>query len=97
MKNVLSLVRTFVCVVSCAFGQGAALGSISGRVADPSQAPVPGAAVTVTNAGTGVSYAGATTSDGFYTSRFLPPDTYTVMAMKTGFEKTMQHEREARA
>jgi hypothetical protein len=97
MRTLLSFHVVSLCVVSCAFGQGAAQGSISGRVVNPSQAPVPEATVTVTNAGTGVSHAGATTLDGFYTSRFLPPDTYTVMAAKTGFEKTMQHETEARA
>jgi gamma-glutamyl:cysteine ligase YbdK (ATP-grasp superfamily) len=37
------------------FGQGAATGTISGRVTDPSDAPVAEAATTVTNTNTGVN------------------------------------------
>jgi hypothetical protein len=90
MKNVLSIALLFFCVVSCVFGQGAALGSISGRVADPSQAPVPEATVTVSNVKTGAVAASATTGDGYYTVRFLPPGTYSVAVVKTGFQKAVQ-------
>jgi len=72
------------------FGQGAALGSISGRVADPSQAPVPDAGIIVTNVKTGTSTTAATTTDGYYTVRFLPPGTYSVSVSKTGFQKSVQ-------
>ena len=58
------------------------MGSISGQVTDPSQAPVPDASVTVANTKTGLSYAAATTADGYYTVRFLPPGTYSVSVTK---------------
>ncbi|MCE5311170.1 MAG: carboxypeptidase regulatory-like domain-containing protein [Acidobacteriales bacterium] len=73
-----------------AFGQGAALGSISGRVTDPSQAPVPDAGITVTNTKTGSTSTAATTADGYYTVRFLQPGTYSVSVTKTGFQKSVQ-------
>jgi hypothetical protein len=73
-----------------AFGQGGALGSISGQVTDPSQAAVPDASVIVANTKTGLSYAAATTADGYYTVRFLPPGTYSVSVSKTGFQKSVQ-------
>ncbi len=58
---------------SRAFAQGAALGSISGRVVDPSQAPVPAATVTAVNDRTGAVSSAATTAEGYYAIRFLPP------------------------
>lgn len=73
-----------------AFGQGAALGSISGRVSDPSQAPVPDAAIIIANTKTGVNYSAVTTAEGYYTVRFLPPGTYSVAVSKTGFQKAVQ-------
>ena len=68
-----------------AFGQGAALGSISGRVSDPSQAPVPDATILIINTKTGLNYTAATTADGYYTVKFLPPGTYSV-AISRGLE-----------
>ncbi|MCC6392938.1 MAG: carboxypeptidase regulatory-like domain-containing protein [Bryobacterales bacterium] len=73
-----------------AFGQGAATGSISGRVTDPADAAVPNAAVRVINSETGSHSAAATTSDGFYVIRFLQPGRYTVEVSAQGFQKTVQ-------
>jgi hypothetical protein len=73
-----------------AFGQGAALGSISGRITDPSQAAVPDARIVVTDTKTGTSSSAATTGDGYYTVRFLPPGNYLVAVSKTGFQKAVQ-------
>ncbi len=70
--------------------QGGALGSISGRVTDPSNAPVPEASVTVTNTKTGALSAVSTTSGGYYTVRFLQPGTYSVAVRKTGFQNAVQ-------
>jgi len=72
------------------WGQGAALGSISGRVVDPSQAPVREASVTALNTRTGAASTAATTTDGYYTIRFLPPGVYAVTVSKTGFQKAVQ-------
>ncbi|MFN0169915.1 MAG: carboxypeptidase regulatory-like domain-containing protein [Bryobacteraceae bacterium] len=73
-----------------AYGQGAALGSISGRIADPTQAPIADAAVTVANVKTGAVSTATTTAEGYYTVRFLPPGTYTVSVNKSGFQRTVQ-------
>ena len=70
------------------FGQGT--GSISGRVTDPSDAPISEATVMVTNRATGVVSNAATTSGGFYVVRFLPPGAYTVEASQKGFQRTIQ-------
>jgi hypothetical protein len=70
------------------FGQGT--GSISGRVTDPSDAPISAATVMVTNRATEVVSNAATTSDGFYVIRFLPPGAYSVEASQKGFQRTIQ-------
>ena len=71
----------------CLFGQlSSATGGISGSVTDPSGAAIAGASVTVTNVGTGVTYHAITTSDGYYTVKFLLLGTYRVQASETGFK-----------
>ncbi|MEN6606294.1 MAG: carboxypeptidase regulatory-like domain-containing protein, partial [Bryobacteraceae bacterium] len=72
------------------YAQGGALGSISGRVTDPTSAPVPAASVTVTNTKTGALSTVSTTSDGYYTVRFLQPGNYSVDVKKTGFQNAVQ-------
>ena len=88
-RIVAAFAASLITAVS-AYGQGAGLGSISGRVTDPSQAPVPEASVVVTNTRTGTNYTAATTAEGYYSIRFLPPGTYSVAVSKTGFQKAVQ-------
>ncbi|MGC8793350.1 MAG: carboxypeptidase regulatory-like domain-containing protein [Bryobacteraceae bacterium] len=85
----LIVALTFV-LPAAAWAQGAALASISGRVVDPSQAPVPGATVTAVNKRTGAVSSAATTAEGYYAIRFLPPGVYTVSVTKEGFQKAVQ-------
>jgi len=61
-------------------------GSVRGTVTDPSGAVVPGAHVTITNTGTGVT--GHTVSDksGLYNFEFLVIGEYTVTATANGFD-----------
>ncbi len=89
-NRILTVAVVLLATAACIYGQGGVLGSVSGRVLDPSEAPVPGASITVTNARTGVNYTAATTADGYYTVRFLPPATYAVSVMATGFQKATQ-------
>ena len=70
--------------------QDAALGNISGIVRDSSGAVVPGASVTVTNAGTGAARTLTTDTDGHYLANFLQPGTYEVVLSSTGFGKIDQ-------
>src|SRR5581483_5909551 len=61
-----------------------------GTVLDPSSAPIPDAQITVTNIGTGVSRQVSTGSRGDYAVPDLPYGTYTVTAVKSGFEKLVR-------
>lgn len=60
-------------------------GTISGTVADPSGAVIPGAHVTAENTGTGVKTESTTNASGDYAVRFLPIGTYRVTVEAKGF------------
>ena len=90
MKYLFSTVVMLCLFTALLFGQGAALSTISGRVTDPSDAPIPGATVTVTNLATGARYSAGTTADGLYNVRFLQPGTYSVEVTQQGFQKATQ-------
>lgn len=78
-----------VLAASAALGQ-AGNGGISGLVADPSGAVVPGAAVTAQNTATGVRQSTVSTAAGLYSFPSLPPGTYKVTATEKGFETLVQ-------
>jgi hypothetical protein len=63
------------------------LGSVTGVAMDPSSAPVPGAAVTLSNTRTGVKYEATTNDSGIYNLLNLPPGAYKVSAEAKGFQK----------
>jgi hypothetical protein len=65
-------------------------GTILGRVADSSGAVVAGAALEITNDGTGTSVKVATNELGAYTAPFLLPATYTVSAQAAGFRAVLR-------
>ena len=65
-------------------------GSIVGTVTDPSGAIVPNSAITVTNTGTSQTRADKTDANGRYNITNLPPATYTVTAITTGFREVDQ-------
>ncbi len=60
-------------------------GSITGTVTDPSGAVIPGAAVTITNRGTGISVNLTSTSSGIINKPNLDPGTYEVTVTAQGF------------
>jgi hypothetical protein len=62
-----------------------ATATINGRVVDQAGAVLPGATVTVTAAGTGVSRNTVTNAEGLYSVAALTPGTYTVRAELSGF------------
>ncbi|MBS1824174.1 MAG: carboxypeptidase regulatory-like domain-containing protein [Acidobacteria bacterium] len=66
-----------------------ARGRISGRVLDPSGAPVPTVDVTATNAETGVKVAAKTNDAGAYDLLYLQPGGYTLTVTAAGF-KTLE-------
>src|SRR5687767_7234655 len=63
----------------------ATTGDISGRVADPSQAVMPGVAVTATNIETGLARTVTTDDQGRFLIPALPPGTYVVRTELSGF------------
>ena len=72
--------------VSPAMGQSAATGQIIGTVTDPSKAAIPEAAVTVTNAATGLVRTTKTSAEGDYVFPLLPPGNYSVSVAASGFK-----------
>ena len=64
-------------------------GGITGTVFDPTGAVVPGAAITVTNIGTGQKFHEKTSSAGVYNVPGLDPVTYSVVVEAQGFKKSL--------
>ena len=77
------LLLVAVVIPSALLAQG--LGSIVGTVTDPSGAVVPGAQVTVTEAGTGAARTAATDAQGYYVVSSLRPFTYNIAIEAKGF------------
>lgn len=69
----------------------AATGNIEGRVLDPNGAVVPSATVTATNDATGLEKTATTNAEGSYRIILLPPATYTVKVVATGFTAAPVH------
>ena len=91
MRKLLSIMVIALAVTFCGLsdlnGQSQ-FGTITGRVADPTQAVVPGAKVTVTNLATNVVKTAQTNAEGIYVFASLPAGEYVVAAETQGFRKT---------
>jgi hypothetical protein len=88
----MRIVRLCVClfVLALTFGAAPALAqfdtaTVVGTVRDTSGAVVPGAKVTLTNAGTGISLVKQSAADGNYEFPAVRPGTYVVTAEQVGF------------
>jgi hypothetical protein len=75
-----------------AIAQSSATGSLSGTVADPSGAVLPGVTVLATNPDTGVSQSTVTGSSGEWTVASLPVGRYGVSFELSGFKKLTRSE-----
>ena len=64
--------------------------SLQGTVADPSEAAIAGASVTLRNVNTGVETVRQTDSSGRYIFDFVQPGTYSVTVQAAGFDKYVQ-------
>jgi hypothetical protein len=84
-KNVLTFTLSLAILGGHAYGQ-ADTGQLAGTVTDPSGAIVPGATVTVTNAGTNAVRTVQTSSNGTYTLGSLPAAIYKVVIQAPGFQ-----------
>ncbi|MFN7927962.1 MAG: carboxypeptidase-like regulatory domain-containing protein [Blastocatellia bacterium] len=88
MPGVLLLIA-FCCAV---WAQSEA-GQIAGKITDQSGAAIPGAAVTVKSADTGIVRDATTDSGGFYLVSGLQPGLYDVQVQSTGFAPRTQRVR----
>ena len=64
--------------------------TLQGTVADPSQASVANAAITLRNVDTGQDRAAVTNADGFYIFQFLLPGTYDLTVKAPGFRTSVE-------
>jgi Carboxypeptidase regulatory-like domain/TonB-dependent Receptor Plug Domain len=62
-------------------------GGLTGKVTDPSDAPVPGVTVTATNKSSGIVHTTVSGTDGVYRILDLEPGRYSVVAELSGFQK----------
>jgi hypothetical protein len=83
---VLSSLLVFACVAA----NGQTTGTITGTVRDNTGAVIPGATVTVTETSMGTALKFTTDAAGVYNAPLLIPGTYSVAAVKEGFEKSIQ-------
>src|ERR1700693_4757101 len=90
-RSILQLALAICLTVSAALAQQIT-GSITGTVADPSGAAVAGAAVKLTNMGTGAVQSSTSDSSGDFSFLLLPPGNYALEAATAGF-KTFRQER----
>src|SRR5438552_2937064 len=75
-----------LCLGLPVLAQESASSGIVGLVTDSSQAALPGATVTVTNAGTNAKRTATTDTQGNFSVPNLPPATYEIRVEKSGFQ-----------
>ncbi|HXX19555.1 MAG TPA: TonB-dependent receptor [Candidatus Acidoferrum sp.] len=86
----LGVVVLFGCVNSAFAQGGVANAQLNGTVTDPSGGAVAGAAISVRNVSTNVTYTATSNDRGFYTIANLPPGNYELNASFTGFANYKQ-------
>ena len=85
-RRLMSLtVAALVLVAAGARAQESASGGIAGQVVDATRAAVPGAAITVINAGTNAQRVATTDGEGRFTVPNLPPAIYIIRVELQGF------------
>jgi hypothetical protein len=84
-RTLVLLLAILVVAARIAAAQGSAEGTISGTVTDQTRAVLPGVAIAATNPATGFVREATTDAAGNFIVAALPPGTYTVVAMLSGF------------
>ncbi|HEV3202440.1 MAG TPA: carboxypeptidase-like regulatory domain-containing protein, partial [Bryobacteraceae bacterium] len=96
LRRILSLMAILT-VLACGPGWSQdTRGTITGRIADPSGAVVPGASVAVTNVAMGTRATFKTNQDGYYQAPLLMPGTYQIEVTVAGFKKGVRDGIEVR-
>ena len=83
--------RGIILLLASAGLAGAQTGRITGRVSDPSGAPIPNAVVKAVQTSTNLERNTTTSPDGYYTFPSLSPGTYAVTVQSSGFKPTTQN------
>src|SRR5512137_2767264 len=86
MRSILIAVCCWFLVAWAAFAQSDR-GTITGTIADPAGAVIPGATIEAKNINTGAAYQAASTSTGNYTLAQLPAGSYQLSTSVPGFKK----------
>lgn len=81
----LTLILLVFCSARFARAQATNTGTVVGQVTDQSGAVIVGASVTLTNAETGSTLKTVTSGSGQYALTTVPPGTYNITAIKSGF------------
>lgn len=91
LSFVMALALTLVSLVplSTPVMAQATTGVLTGTIADPSGAAIPGARITVKNQATGVEQTVTGTGEGNYTFPTLPPGKYTITVEAAGFRRAI--------
>src|ERR1035437_9247631 len=87
--SVMRLIFMVLTIVVLGFAQ-TDRGTITGTIADPTGAVVPGAALHMRNTATGAEYDTVTTATGNYTLPSLPAGSYELTVVAAGFTKYIQ-------
>jgi Carboxypeptidase regulatory-like domain len=82
-----SVLGLMVISAGLSFSQTQTTGTISGTITDATGAVIPGAKITLTNKGTGLSQTTTTNSAGYYVFPNLQAGTYDVSIEKEGFQR----------
>jgi hypothetical protein len=90
MSRSFRLLCCFAFLLSSLFAFAQSSGSIVGTVSDPSGAVVPGATVTATDIGTGVSRSTTTNPQGAFSMSALPPSQYKITVEAPAFRTFSQ-------
>ncbi len=83
---IASLLTLFAVSVSTLLAQSAGTAALAGVVTDPSGAAIPNVTVTITSNDTGLTRTATTGADGVYKFSLLPPGTYHVRFVSSGFK-----------
>ncbi len=84
----VGLAALAVCTALAA-AQSASAGAVVGTVTDSTGAAIPGAALALTNTGTGLVLRQGTNASGGYTFASVPPGAYTLAVTATGFQRRL--------
>jgi hypothetical protein len=86
VRSLLVCVAVMLVLSSSSLAQTSSTGALTGTITDPSGAVVSGAAVTLTDKGTGQERTTTSDTEGSYKFSLLPPGTYSVKFAASGFK-----------